>query len=132
MAGAFPKMTSENGAGKCWRFCRFKIHWPSDRAPDFTIDMLLAHKVVGPVLQSLAPRIDWWRFHRRAARDSAGHRFSFLFYADSSVADSVIEAISRDPILLEALALGVIEEVTFSDPEKRDCPGLEDFSDPNW
>jgi hypothetical protein len=44
-----------------------------------------------------------WRFYRRAARDEAGHQFSFMFYASSLTAYSIYQDLSNDILHLNAL-----------------------------
>ncbi len=108
------------------------MSWPLDTNADGTVDLLLAHAVVEPVLRKHAKKIYWWRFHRRALRDKIGHQFSFLFYAESSVAAEVMEDIMQSNILQEALTERIVEKTIFSDPDKPARPQIEAFSDPNW
>ncbi len=76
---------SQNG----WWYARFVMNWPADKEPSWYIDPLLAHRVVSPVLDRYGNDIVLWRFHRRAARDQAGHQFSFIFYATPETAREV-------------------------------------------
>ena len=54
-----------------WWKCQFIINWPAGNEPDWAVDHLLAHAVVSPALSQYAENIPYWRFHRRAARDSS-------------------------------------------------------------
>jgi hypothetical protein len=132
VAGAFPESKPSENLQKSWWACRFQIHWPADEPPDFTVDLLLAHAVVGPVLKAHARDIDWWRFHRRAARDPAGHRFSFLFYTEPAVAAEIFAAISGSRMLQETLDAGWVVSIDTDDPSKSHQRDIEALSDPNW
>lgn len=57
-----------------WQRIRFHIHWNTEKEPDWHVDAMLAHRVVGPVLQRERESIALWRFHRRAGDDAAGIR----------------------------------------------------------
>ena len=88
---------SQNG----WWYARFVMNWPADKEPSWYIDPLLAHRVVSPVLDRYGNDIVLWRFHRRAARDQAGHQFSFIFYASRETAREVFAALQADAMLQE-------------------------------
>ena len=61
-----------------WRHARFRLKWPEGEEPAWHWDLAIARDVVAPVLNAHGHRIRLWRFHRRAARDNAGHRFPGL------------------------------------------------------
>jgi hypothetical protein len=118
--------------GAFWWGYRFKVFWPPEKAPDFTIDLLLAHAVVQPVLSEYQSRIIYWRFHRRAAPDAGGHQFSFLFYSDPITAGEVFRRIGQSKLLSEALAANIVEKIIADDPAQPARPGVEAMSDPHW
>jgi hypothetical protein len=118
--------------GGYWWSCRFKVSWPPAQDPDFAVDLLLAHAVVGPVLREYEHGMTLWRFHRRAARDKTGHQFSFLFHSDPATAVEVFRKIVQTPTLREALNAGIVETVNLDDPGKPIRPRVEDTSDPAW
>ena len=95
--------------GNYWWAYRFKVAWPLAEEPNWAVDLLLAHGVVQPVLRECGSRIVYWRFHRRAAHDKAGHQFSFFFYSDSETATVVFRRIGDSKVLDEALASGIVE-----------------------
>jgi hypothetical protein len=76
-----------------WWKARFQILWAPDEAPSWNVDLILAHQIVLPVLQQHKDAIVLWRFHRRAARDEFGHRFSFIFYASPATAIDIFQAL---------------------------------------
>ena len=118
--------------GGYWWSCRFKVSWHPPEDPDFAVDLLLAHAVVGPVLREYESKLAYWRFHRRAARDKTGHQFSFLFHSDTGTAVEVFREIVRAAPLREALAAGIVETVNVDDPSGPGRPRVEDTSDPSW
>jgi len=115
-----------------WWRCNFKNVWPDDKRPDFVIDLLLAHAVVSPVLSQHIKDIPYWRFHRRAARDQAGHQFSLLFYSKPEVASSVFSAISKSEILQSANAANLVEKVMMDNPSYPGSSDIEATSDDSW
>ena len=115
-----------------WWKVRFRIAWPEDTERDQTVALLLADAVVNPVLKKHAEQLLWWRFHRRAARDHAGHQFSFLFYSNTDVAALVMKDIEQSEILQSAIEAGLVMKVIYPDTSKPDYPGIEAYSDPSW
>ena len=132
MVTTFPLGASGSGGEKSWWICRFKISWPRNAEPDGAVDLLLAHAVVGPVLREHSKDLSWWRFHRRAVRDEAGHQFSFLFYSTSTVSFQIMEAMRESKILRRALDAGIVEKAFFDDPTKPTRPQIEATSDDRW
>ncbi|MBN2699917.1 MAG: hypothetical protein ACPW60_01420 [Methylohalobius sp. ZOD2] len=123
-------ISSQEGMG--WWYAAFKFDWPEGESPTWRRDVMVAHRIVSPVLAAHRQDIGWWRVHRRAARDKAGHRFSFIFYAAPETAHSIYAAIEADPDLAVWSQQGLIREVRFDDPAKITRPGVEDTSDPAW
>ena len=115
-----------------WWSCRFKVVWPPDEDPDFSVDLLLAHAVVMPVLKEHESNLIYWRFHRRAARDKTGHQFSFLFYSDPHTAEEVFGEIRRSTFLNDAMEAKIVESITTDDTASPARSRVEDFSDPSW
>jgi hypothetical protein len=115
-----------------WWRCQFRIAWPENSRIDWGMDLLLAHAVISPVLQRHYRDISYWRFHRRAARDNAGHQFSFIFYSEPETAASIYRDIGTSAILKRAEQAGLVEKVITGDPENPRFPNIEDTSDPSW
>lgn len=115
-----------------WRRVSFEIQWPENAEPSWHIDALLAHRVVAPVLQRNRADIQLWRFHRRAKRDAAGHRFSFIFYSSAATAAHIIAAIKAQPSLQKLLSDEKIVRADYDDPQRNDKPNIADTSDPIW
>lgn len=115
-----------------WWKVRFKIAFPEGVERDQAVVLMLADTVVGPVLKEHSDQLLWWRFHRRAARDHAGHQFSFIFYSNSNVAAQVVFDIKQNEILQSSLQSGFVEQVKYPDTSKPDQPQIEAYSDPAW
>lgn len=118
--------------GAFWWKCRFKIVWPKEGDADLALDLLLAHAVVSPVLESHAGDLPYWRFHRRAVRDRTGHQFTFLFYGRPETAAEVFAEIGRSRVLRQAMAANLVEKTILDDPDHPRLPGIEATSDPRW
>jgi hypothetical protein len=117
---------------KAWWYVSFKINWPQDEDPAWETDLLIAHRIVAPVLEAHARDIDLWRFHRRAAPDEAGHRFSFIFHSTPGNARRIYADIDSSPVLDGLKAQGAILEVIKDDTNKITRPNIDDTSDTHW
>ena len=115
-----------------WWYVRFRMRWPEGEEPLWYPDLLLADRVLGPVLEAEEDNISLWRFHRRAARDEAGRRFSFIFRATPATAARVNALIKADPWVARLRKRGILEEVLFDDPSQPTRFGVADTSDPSW
>jgi hypothetical protein len=131
-AGAVPRPAPAPAADASWWYARFRMEWPEGADPAWHRDLLIAHRVVKPVLDRHAQDIALWRFHRRAARDEAGHQFSFIFYASAGTARRVFLGISSNPLLEQANASGRAITVVCDDPSAGSLPAVADASDPAW
>ncbi len=123
-----PETLSPN---KNWWYARFVINWPENESPHWYIDVLLADKVIRPVLLQNHEQIKLWRFHRRAGR-KWGHIFSFIFYAEPEVAKKVYSEIGQNPILFNLLDDEVVKKYTTENLSNLKRPNIEDTSDKHW
>ena len=85
-----------------WHAVRFRLPRDEKGRAVWAMDLLLAHQIVAPLLQQYQQDIPLWRFHRRAGRDSTGHQFSWIFYADAQTAQDLFAAVNGSPLLLQA------------------------------
>ena len=127
-AGAAGGQTPVNA----WWYASFRVDWPEGEDPALDTDLLIAHTIVKPVLDRHEKEISLWRFHRRAARDDAGHRFSFIFYATAANAGKIYAEIGSSPILHRLKTGGVVLHVSMDNTHTISRPQIEDTSDPNW
>ena len=139
-AGMTPQGTStaivreplQDNTAMGWWSVRFQHDWPEGGAAAWHMDALIAHRVVAPILERYHDQIPLWRFHRRAARDKAGHRLSFIFYADSVSAQGVIAAVQNDSLVVELLQSGNIWRVSVDGNGQITKTGIGDTSDQSW
>ncbi|MEN8261034.1 MAG: hypothetical protein ABFS02_10685, partial [Pseudomonadota bacterium] len=123
-----PAATQDTG----WWSARFQIQWPDQDAPPWHMDALLADKLIAPALDRYGRNIQLWRFHRRAARDNAGHRFSFVFYSSARTAYDVFRLIEKNPLFRELLSSHRVLRAHFDDLATTHHPKVEDSSDESW
>lgn len=115
-----------------WWYARFKIAWPENTDPDFSIDPLIADRIVEPVLISERQHIRYWRFHRRAVRDIGGHQFSFIFYTDKQTATRIYQKLQTNPYTAKLKSANILESLITDDPAKNDRSSVAATSDPSW
>jgi hypothetical protein len=127
-----PASTSSAEAPLSWWYASFRLRWPEGEEPLWYPDLLLADRVLGPVLEAEHGAIVLWRFHRRAARDEAGRRFSFIFRATPAAAARVNARIASDPWVVRLRKLGILEELILDDPLQPSRLHVGDTSDPSW
>jgi hypothetical protein len=118
------------GAG--WWHARFQMSWPERQEPAWHRDAFLAHQVIAPVLADQAEASLPWRIHRRAARDSTGHQFSFIFFASPRKARSIFGQLKANALLKRLQAAGLVSRTVYEDPTEVSKARLEDTSDPQW
>jgi hypothetical protein len=111
---------------------RFQIDWPQRQEPAWHRDALLADLVIAPVLAEQAESSLLWRIHRRAARDSAGHQFSFIFFASPRKAGAIFKQLKTHALLKRLQAAGLVSRAVYEDPTGASKTSLEDTSDPQW
>ncbi len=115
-----------------WWYVRFGHVWPEGEDPAWHRDVLLADRIVAPTLDEYSKHIALWRIHRRAARDSAGHQFSFIFRTTPDVVARINARIESDPLLARLLQGDKLKTVRYDDPAKPQRPAISDTSDRNW
>ena len=126
-----PEIRTPQPESKGWRSIRFQIHRQGDDVL-WETDLLIAHRIVTPVLFDHLSEIDLWRFHRRAGNDDTGHQFSFIFYTTAAVADKVNDRVASDPIVEQLLSAGVLRKVLTAKTDRNDRPEIGNTSDPKW
>ncbi len=123
---------SASDSQESWWYVRFRLHWPDGEEPPWYPDLLLADRVIRPVLEAERDAIGLWRFHRRAARDQAGRQFSFIYRATPDTAARINADIAADPWIGRLRQRGLLEAVAFDDPARPKRPNVRDTSDPSW
>jgi hypothetical protein len=115
-----------------WWQARFHINWPADVPPRWYVDSLVANEVVGPVLRKHPSEIPLWRFHRRAVRDDAGHRFSWIFYASPEMASVYFDEISENIVLKHLVEKSVVSRVRLDTVTGGAPQPVGATADPRW
>jgi hypothetical protein len=115
-----------------WWYVPVTMVWPEEQPIEWYMDVLLAHQVFKPVLIRYAHDIELWRFHRRASRDNAGHRFSFIFYAREATAMAIFNDLAEDPIMAKLIAAHSVEKIRLHEANKTPDSAIEATSDKNW
>lgn len=129
LSAANDQMTDMDGY---WWYARYRINWPPQTDPDWPVDLLVADTLVKPVLHTHRDSIRYWRFHRRALRDGTGHQFSFIFYADKTVAVKIYGALQNDPLAQELLDQGILTHIITNDINNNVRTEIGDTSDEGW
>ena len=127
-----PTKETEEASPNGWWYGRYVMSWPEGKDPSWHLDLLLAHRVVSPVLNRYRGDIVLWRFHRRAARDQAGHQFSFIFYSSPEIARRVFTALQSEALLGKLKERGVLIRDSYDDTSAISRPNLDDTSDRRW
>jgi len=115
-----------------WWYAAFQIAWSQNEEPAWYNDLIIADRIIAPVLDRYKQDIPLWRFHRRAALDQAGHRFSFIFYSTPETARKIYEAIESTALLQEMKSTGVIINITYDDTGRITRPDIDGTSDGQW
>lgn len=115
-----------------WWYARFPVAPGADGEVRSHLDLLLADRVVGPLLGADGEDLPLWRFHRRWPDDPTGHQFSFLFYAPAATAQRLDRRLGSDPLLGALLDAGMLRAYHMQpgDPERAAVRGGS--SDPRW
>jgi len=122
-----PHLSDENG----WWAVRFKM----DRSGGHTRwekDLLIAHRVIAPLIPGYRDEIQLWRFHRRSAGDATGHQFSFLFFASAETAEHIYRRVHADPLVEQLLSSQMVAAVLTDPLDRNRHPAVGGVSDPNW
>lgn len=123
---------TESDKPQYWWYARFRLIWPPDTEPDFSADLLLADAVVKPLLHAYRQNIKYWRFHRRAVLDSAGHQFSFIFYTDKDTAGNIYRSIINGQIATQLKQEKIVQDIILDNLNNNLLTDIKDTSDKNW
>ncbi len=115
-----------------WHSCRAKLHWDTEQPAPWEADALLAVALFAPLIDSLGPHLEIWRFHRRAGLDGAGRRFSFIYRASDQAHSVIGDWLELHPMRVALQDAGVLEQLDCSDVEYWSGPDMGATSDPAW
>ncbi|BBO90873.1 hypothetical protein [Desulfosarcina ovata] len=114
-----------------WWAVRFRMDRP-DNETRWEKDLLLAHRIVAPIIAEEEENIGLWRFHRRSNNDAASHQFSFIFYSTAVTADRIYRRVMDDALVTQLLHQGVVQRVVTDALDRNERPAVGDTSDPSW
>ncbi|MCE5335912.1 MAG: hypothetical protein LLG06_15120 [Desulfobacteraceae bacterium] len=116
-----------------WWYARFQFSWPSEaESPAWHRDLLVAHRIIEPVIDRFRDSIFLWRFHRRAAPDESGHQFSFVFYGTRATARGVFDMIRSNTLVEDMKSSGMLLRDVYDETDRISRPGIEGTSDRSW
>ena len=115
-----------------WHSCRAKLSWEVDQPAPWGADGLIAVAMFAPLIDSLGSHLEIWRFHRRAGRDGAGRRFSFIYRSSEQGHNSIVEWLEQHPMHKALRAAGVLEKLDCSDVAYWSGPSMGATSDAAW
>jgi len=114
-----------------WWSVRFRMDRPSGNTR-WEKDLLIAHRIIAPLILAYRDEIELWRFHRRSAADERGHQFSFLFFAPAETAANINHRVQADPLANQLLASRIVTAVLTDSVRQNARPAVGDTSDSNW
>ncbi|MCP5306441.1 MAG: hypothetical protein H6953_13445 [Chromatiaceae bacterium] len=82
-----------------WNYLRFRFNTAADGEVDSYLDILVADRILAPIVAQHASTIPLWRFHRRWPDDPVGHRFSLVLYTDPATVDAISAEVAAHPLL---------------------------------
>lgn len=115
-----------------WHSTCFRMPFDAAGRPVWGRDLLLADRVLAPLLDAHRGDITLWRFHRRAANDGAGHQFSLLLYTSDATYAAIQSAIERDPIVASLRGSAQLTSVRHACRAEQAVADIAATSDPSW
>jgi hypothetical protein len=115
-----------------WWQVGFHRDMEENEDPAWYMDSLIAYEVIKPILDTHKQQIIVWRFHRRAAPDKSGHKFSFIFYSKRSVGESIYELVRENQFVQTLENENYIDRLSFADLNSVARLSMQDTSDKNW
>lgn len=95
-----------------WTQIAFHIRWNQEESVSLWLDALIAAEICKPVLDGWAFHLTYWRFHRRARADEAGHIFRVSVYMKKADAKRLIEDIEGNSLTVKLLDSGLVNKIT--------------------
>lgn len=115
-----------------WWYARYQITPGDNGETNWPVDLVIADKIVEPVLSKYRNSILLWRFHRRSIDDSAGHQFSFIFYTDKRTAGNIYSSLQAEPTAQILLQKNIIRRILADPLSGNDRTSVQATSDRNW
>lgn len=117
-----------------WRCVVFQEVWPQGKDPRVHMDLLLAHKVIWPVLRDHNRHVELWKFHRRWDPRDRNHEFEFYFYSSVNTARNIYRSLRSDTLLRQMMAERLVEDRDdmYDDLTTNPKPNIEDMGECDW
>lgn len=115
-----------------WQLFCFRMPFDVEAGPRWSLDTLLADKIIAPAIYQQGSSLPLWRFHRRAMQDSAGHQVRFIAYADPATLKQIESTLLDNPLLSQLMNAGYVDRVIASCGPKDTAAYIEATSDQNW
>lgn len=115
-----------------WWYARYRIAPADNGMTNWPVDLLIADRMVEPVLEKYRNRIRLWRFHRRSVDDRAGHQFSFIFYTDKKTAGNIYASLQSEPLTQILLDKNILRRFLPDMLSGNQRTSLNATSDKNW
>jgi hypothetical protein len=133
-AALMPAFGMANGDGQPqrWHTSCFRLPLDDAQRPVWATDLLLADRVAAPALHAHAGDISLWRFHRRAARDGAGHQFSVLLYTSDAAYADIHAQFEATPAVQGLKTAGRLDTIIKDCRAAQMRADIEATSDPAW
>ena len=122
--------TDDNIQQLAWWYVAFRRDW--EEPVPWHYDVYIAYRVIKPVLDDFNSQLKLWRFHRRAAPDPGGHRFTFYFYSSRETAAKIYEKINSDSKIVAQLENTMSFKVSKQDINNNNVTDINATSDKSW
>ena len=115
-----------------WWRVSFEVAWDKKNQPAWYVGPLLADQIISPALKQNEKNIVLWRFHRRAAADETGHRFTFLCFTDATIFSNIQADINNSVVLQKLLLNKQVLRVDAGGLGGKEAALIDATSDKAW
>ncbi len=125
--------TVEAGDGQPqWWYLRFRLAREDAQEVNSYLDMLIADRILAPLIVAERDEIVLWRFHRRWPNDATGHQFSLIVYTSVPVAQRLADNIGRSAVLSQLRDDGHLVQFRIDQPAEEVRFDIDATSDRAW
>ncbi len=115
-----------------WWYLRFRLAREDEREVNSYLDMLIADRILAPLIVAERDEIALWRFHRRWPDDATGHQFSLIVFASVPVAQRLADDIAHSATLAQLRDEGHLVEFRIDQPADEVRFDIDATSDRSW
>jgi len=104
-------MNQDNNNSRWWQIW-FKIKQPpAEKGVAYPFnDLIIAHRILQPIINNYNQKLDSWHFHRRWKNDETGHLFNFFIKSEEMVKDTIFDEIEESKTLKILKDNGLVQE----------------------